>query len=294
MWRCIGIAAIAAVASFHHRAAEAVDAACENCSAARMASMAMSLGRGDHRIFSLSTNTLRAYSVTCSGDAPAANPAGLQDNPETDPGEQLSAPGACPFGRPLQVDDSPVDSATRQAWTLIHDFYAKYGQADRVDVKFNTDLPEAGSFGNTVYPTLSDYQARTDLFELILSRSQGIKDYTAMLSAALLAHLNIIPNQLLIGVTFRDGSTIVLKYDAATRTLSIVPNTARLSNGAAVVERNSADYQGTYPIAGIDQTAYFNYLHQQGVPVVNATAGYKLECTWNGVKLSCRVLTMAN
>lgn len=70
-------------------------------------------------------------------------------------------------------------------------------------------------------------------------------------------------------------------------------HTASLSNGQPVVEKNSSDYSGECTIAGIGWPSYYDYLNKQGISVVNGTAGYTLECTWNGTKLTCRVRSVA-
>lgn len=299
MQRFSGFIGLTAAFLLFCHTAHAADSACEGCSVGQMAARAKALGKGDHIVYSLSTNVVKAFSVTCAGDVPVGAPpttdsSGSNGSSSKQAGkEEAAGTGSCPLGRSLQVEETYVDGNTRNAFGLAHAMYAKYGDVGKVDQEIDADIPGLQQYGGSVYPILSDYNARSEVFRAILDRSQGLKDYAAALTAGLIASLGIMPNQLLIGVTFRDGSSIVLLYNASLRQLSIVPNTARLANGAPVVEKNTADYQGTYNFAGIDQAAYLDYLGKQGVSIVNATSGTKLECTWNGVKLSCRVRSVA-
>lgn len=305
-----GVAKILFVLFFvgHGYVASANDSACEGCSASQMSSRALALGAGEHRIYSLSTGVMRGYTVSC-GDIPQGGGSETSQSVESaslgesqhsssdtqsalDEGDESISAGPCPMGKPAQVAGSPLSAQTTSAWALVLDFYRKNGRVDRVDVNINADIPGTAPYTDSVYPMLSDYQMRTDLFDLIFDQNQKLKDYAAAIVAAVLAHLNILPNQLLIGVVFRDGSSIVLKYDAATRQLSAVPNTARLANGQNVVERNNEDYQGDYRIVDLgDQEAYFRYLERMRIPVtrVPGRTGYKLSCAFNGEKLTCKV-----
>lgn len=287
--------------------ANAIDSACDGCSYSQMRSKALTLGKGEHRIYSLSTGYIYGFSVICPGDVPlgageesrSQNSAHqIQQNPIS---EELpentfdgtSAVNSCPSAGPLKIYDAPISGSVLSAWTLAHSFYQKNGRIDRVDVNFNVgDTP--GRYGDSVYNALSDAQARNDLYEWIFDRSQGITDYVTALAAGLVASFNILPNQLLVGVVFKDGSSIVLRYDAALRQLSIVPNSARLSNGQIVVEHNSADFQGNYNMGGVDQDAYIDYLRSMGVTVVNGGLSGRLICSFDGVKLTCRVSHLAN
>jgi hypothetical protein len=74
---------------------------------------------------------------------------------------------------------------------------------------------------------LWDAAARREIFQGILDQSRGLKDYLAVLTALLLASFNIMPNQLLIGVTFKDGSSIVLVYSLARSAVLQPPSFAR-------------------------------------------------------------------
>lgn len=266
---------------------------CEGCGYAQMQARAVTAGRGDHIIYSFSTDQVRKFSVICQGSAPLGSASGSISSGDAgarDRGDDGSSPmAACPLGRPLLANEIPLTGAEVHAWNLAEDFYTKNGgRVDRVDLRRDTgDLPY-GRYSESVYTILSDYQARTDLYDVIFN-NQSILDYAAALAASVIAAVGFLPNRLLVSVTFEDGTSIVLRYDADLRNFTLVPNSARLANGQALIEANSREYQGNYSTGGVDIAEYVNYLVSMGVVVTEDGTNGRLICSWDGHVLRCRV-----
>ncbi len=280
--------------------ATAVTAPCDGCGYSQMQSKALTIGKGEHIIYSFSTGDIRGFSVTCQGNVPLGGMA--PDSSSSTGHDRNGAPGAdntyaagsCPFGRSLVIDDAMLSGNQLDAWILALDFYQKNGgRTGRVDLRYDTgDLPH-GRYSESVYSILSDYQARTDLFDALLD-NPTIGSYAAAFVAGVIAAVGFLPNQLLVAITFEDGSSVVLRYDGALRTLEVVPNSARLTNGQAAVENNSREYQGNYGIGGIDLGMYVGYLGSIGVNVTNGGTAGRLVCTWDGHVLTCKLPYMPN
>ena len=279
----------------------AADSSCEGCTYSEMLSRSITLGKGDHRVYSLSTNVVEGFRVFCRGDVIATLPAddgrsqGQGSGKPARTGKEKGVASVnsieCPFDSPLDSESRPLSPIELSAFSHVHNFYVANGsKVDRIDLDMNlNEMSGVGNSGESVYNVLSDYQVRTNLFAWVSANSNSLQGYFAALTAGRLAHFQILPNQVVLQVTFRDNTKVKLLYHAGIGQISIIRNTARNPDGSAIVEFNAAEYQGNYFLNGTNIEAYVHYLQQMGIPVTNG-GGSRLTCSWDGVTLNCMVV----
>ncbi|MCX7556009.1 hypothetical protein OS187_04100 [Xanthomonadaceae bacterium JHOS43] len=281
--------------------ASARDLECRGCSYSAMSNQATSLGKGHHRIYDLSAGLVYGFHVRCSNEVVQGNgsePASraLTANKQND--QQVASRADCAFAAPLVTEEYPLSNQELQSFAAIHDYYVAGGMSFSSDIAVDLkDFNDVGSFGDSVIPVMFDNVRRGQLFDYIYAkRTTGVNsiyDFVQVLEKAALAHFQILPNQVIVTVIFKNGSQVNLKYSAADGKLDLIKGTARDPAGNAVIEGNDQGSAGHYPIVGNTLAEYLDYLNLIGVPVTNGS-GTTLTCTWNGVTLSCYVQTLNN
>lgn len=278
----------------------AADVPCEGCSYSQMSSKAIQLGKGQHRIFNLSTNSVHGFNVVCEGDVIESIGPGTRigNRSSQDSGGKLvphasvqSGPSSCPFGAPLRADVMELSAGAIAAFNAAHDFYVLNGNnaSDiQVDYRGNTGV---GLEGDSVYGVLSDYQIRTSLLDNLEQSNQTVTAYLMAVAAMVAGNFNVLSSTLFIDITFKDGSKVTVVFKVNERKFEVVKNSARNPNGSAVVEGNAAGYQGNYPMNGNDLAAYLTFLRSMGVTITSgSTSGSRMICSWDGTKLTCTVV----
>lgn len=282
--------------------ASAVDIACEGCAQQQMRAKALALGEGEHRIYSLSTGLAYRFAVTCSGNVPLGNPEASQEKahePSEDTGKRQGSGssvdgvgGPCPFNRPLQVEINPLYPEEKNAFNLAKAFVTAYPPQSGYDLSYDAGgALSTGPWADTVYNVISDYPNRVGLFNEMQQNVPGYQQYLSSLAAGIVAHFGILSNRLLILVKFKDGSSVIIKWDADLQQFSLVPNSAKTETNQPVIEDNSRNFTGNYNIAGVDTDAYFRLLRSMGVEIVLGDRGPSLMCVWKPPVLSCRQMS---
>lgn len=281
--------------------ASARDAECRACNYPAMSNKAISLGKGHHRIYDLNVGAIYGFDVRCSNEV--VQRGGTESLSEVEPAnnqsnEHVSAPGGCSFGAPLVAEEFSLSNQELLSFSAIHDYYVAGGMSFPSDIIVDLrDFNDVGPFGDSVIPTILDNVRRNQLYDYVyVKRTTGtnsLYNFIQTIEKAALAHFQIMPNQVIVTVIFKNGSQVNIKYTAADGKLEVIKGTARDQAGNAVIEGNGESYAGHYPIAGNNLAEYLSYLNLIGVPITNGT-GTTLTCTWNGVTLSCYVQTMSN
>lgn len=274
--------------------AGAADIPCDGCNYSQMMSRALNQGRGEHRVYNYTAGVIYQFSVTCAGNVVQGEAQGgsaLSDNaPET------QAAGGCPFNRPLQVEEVLLDRTMVSAWPIIMDFVrAAHWQNGTPDLRIDARDPgmDYRNDGSVLLP-LRDYNARRELFNDIAGSYSGLQKFIQALGAAARSAFSGVQNYILIQFTFKDGTSIKILFDGVTQQFEFVRNSATQANGGPIIEGNASEYQGNYNMAGVDQQAYLNYLGSMGVSIVNGGLMGHLSCSWDGVKLTCKIPKMNN
>ncbi len=291
----------------------AIDYNCEGCTLGQMKSTAVSLGKGDHRIYSFSNGLAKRFSVTCQGDSPLGIPQPLtqsdgSDNTKNYTGstshsnsQPLNAAASttaagCPFNRPLVASIAPLAADEQYAFDLAKQWRLDYPSNDQgADLSYNTGThPGNSPYGESVYNVLHDYPGRSMLFRDIQLDTPAITQFLSVIAAATVSHFNVLSNRIIISVTFRDGSSIRIVYDGNLQTFTLIPNTARNELNRPIIEQNALEYEGSYDMVGVDQNRYLQYLQSMGVQVIGgsgSSAGMKYVCSWDrsALRLTCRV-----
>ncbi len=286
---------IAIVALLGASTVSAADIPCQGCNYSRMMSRALNQGNGEHRVYNYSSGTIYQFSVTCSGNVVQGGgqvKGALSDSSS----EQLQGIGSCPFNRPLQVDEVPLDNAMAAAWPIIMDFVrAANWQNGTPDLRIDSREPRMDYRNDgSVFLVLRDYPARQGLFNDIFGSYSGLQKFIQALGAAARSAFSGVQNYILIKFTFKDGTSIKILCDGVTQQFEFVKNSATQVNGDPIVEDNASQYQGNYSMAGVDQQAYLNYLGSMGVSIVNGGLAGHLSCTWDGQKLTCKIPGRSN
>ncbi|MFC4819214.1 hypothetical protein [Dokdonella ginsengisoli] len=287
-------------------AAGATDIACEGCSYSRMMSRAQTQGKGTHRIFSYSSGVIYRFSVTCPGNVVEGSGGEFAADSSSSDTDDLGEPatgstqGACPLDKPLEVAEIPLDSAMADAWPKILAFIqarnANY-PGSRYDFEVNSgDNDQNYANDGSVYNVIRDYPARTSLFNDISRFFSPIQQFLAAAGAAARAHFTNFSNTLLIKFSFKDGTSIVMKFDYTTQQFEFVKNSARQPDGLTpIVEANTDEYSGNYGYGGADPRTYEKYLRDSvGITLVGGGGVSTMSCTWNGEKLTCKIPRMNN
>ena len=290
--------------------AGAVDFNCEGCGYAQMQSKALALGRGEHRLYSYSGNLAYRFSVTCQGTAPTSIPTTPSRDERTqeesrDAGVAVDDDSAatstgCPFGRPLQVFASQFNPAEQHAFDLMRSFVLAYPQGaagQGADLSYDTSQnPGNSRYGENVYQILNDNGAFSHLTDDMRRDITGFGQYVRAIAAMVAASLNIAPNAVNIVVTFRDGSSIVIKYDRNTLQFDPVPRSARDARGEPIVQDNSQIYAGTYYFMPSQLNDYLSALARARVRVVDSSSPHPVafKCVWDpeNNRLTCTLVNM--
>ena len=269
----------------------AVDATCESCTYSQMESTAKGLGIGNHRVVSISTNDINAFSVSCpaSGQTNGSEPQ-KSDTSQVSKGSSSDGPTTYTYcNRPLRAEWRDVRAEDYVTVNAAYEFTLGTGVMP-ASIEINLDdVPQ--SFAQTVTHILNDYPARQAMFDHILSSQGLISKYAYMAQANALSMLSILPNAIVVNITFKDGSKVSANWDATIQTLTLIPSTSRASNGVAVIEGNGAGYAGNYSMTGVNLQGYLSYLSSLGIPVTSGGSGSggHLTCTWNSASttLTC-------
>lgn len=264
----------------------ATDAVCEGCSYANMEGTAKSLGMGNHRVASISTNEIYGFHVSCpangqteGADAPANREALGPLKTYGSKGGTISS--GC--SKPLRAEWRDVSVAAINAINAANEFWGvNSGDMARIEVDL-TGVPQ--TFAQSVTHVLNDYPARQAMFDHILANQNTIEKFLNIAQANILAALSILPNSIVVSIKFQDGSTVNVNWDAAAQLMTLVPTTSRGANGVALIEGNSANYAGNYSVTGMNLQGYLSYLSSLGVPVSTSGSGSggSMTCSWNGL-----------
>lgn len=308
-------------------AAFATDYNCEGCNLGQMTSKALSFGKGEHRIYSFSTNLAYRFSVTCSGNVPlGSTPTPQSDSASGEVTATDSAPyepieaensdrntsaiddqsvdaagSGCAFNRPLEVQTSPLYANEQNAFNLMRAFLIAHpvgAGARGSDVSYDTGTkPGNSGYGDSAIQVLHDNTSYTELVDDIIDSRSGLAEFFSAATAGANASFNTGPNATFVLVTFRDGSSLIIRFDRNTHTNEIVPHSARNADNKAIIEDNQKGFEGTYYLSGggISMGDYLDLLRRAGVPVVQASGVAKgFSCSWNdGTKtLTCTVIYM--
>lgn len=308
------IALAAFAMSFITSNALATDYNCEGCNFGQMNAKALSFGKGDHKIYSFSTNLAYHFSVTCSGSVPLGLPSSSQldsrsiESEASDASDKVAngdyttnAGGSgCAFGNPLEVQTSPFYANEQNAFNLMRAYLIAHpvGASGRgTDIEYNTsEHPGNGGYGDSVTQVLHNNTPWTQLVDEIDLNVPAITQFITAAAAATASNLNIGPNSVAILVTFRDGSSVIINYDRNTKQYTEKPWSARDAAGKALIENNEQHFEGTYNLyGGIGISDYLDLLQRAGVPVTQASGVAKgFSCSWNSGTntLTCRVIYM--
>lgn len=277
---------LAALFVFGANTAGAVDYNCEGCSVSQMHAKALSLGRGEHRLFSFSNNTAKTFTVSCSNTQPTGTsaPDSVSGSSDRSAAARLDpAASGCPLNGTLQVQMSPLQADEQHAFDLAKQFLDVLPPNDQgAELTYDASThPGNSPYGDSVYNVLNDYPARMNLIRDMKNDIPFLTQYTTALAAALVAHFNVLSNRIIISVTFRDGSSLRFIYDGNLQTVTPIPGTARNNVGNVIVEANDSGYQGTYNVVGTDVEAYLRYLQSLGIRVVRGPTGLgRVRCVW--------------
>jgi hypothetical protein len=286
---------------FSSTIASASDAECKGCSYSAMMNKASSLGKGDHRIYDLNVGVIYGFNVRCANEViqrggPTSD-SNIEQTRKLTNGE-VSAVGGCPFNASRIVEERMLSNQELQSFSAVYDYFVSRGKSFEGDVVVDLrNHNDTGPFADSVIPAILDNVRRTQMFDYVarnrLNGFNAVYSFIQVLERAALAHLQILPNQLIVTVIFKNGSKVNIKYTAADNKFEIIKTTARDEANNPVIESNAEGFAGNYPIVGNNLSDYLNYLSLIGVPISNGQ-GTTLTCTWNGVKLSCTVRNMNN
>jgi len=256
-----------------------VDAAvrrCERCSPASMQQNALSLPVGEHHIYSLSTNTILAFSVTQSGVQPRSvtGIASQQD-------ENLTA--VTKRADPIAVDP---DLAI-QFKDAVDFFVETAGTMKLVDDVNANELRLSPEDGRSVTDFAMDWAMRRRVAEAVSRHGSSI---WSQFTSGINSFFSQSDATIEITLHFADGSTAKFRIRQNSSTAEYSEDDYSAPDGQPVIPRNSSSYGGSSYRFNRERDLNWMLEHwmRMGIPVTHGGTTVTYSCTWDGETLRCK------
>jgi len=267
---------------------------CRDCNDQEYKQRARAAGIGEHLVFDFAREKLNHFMVDCPGTQPLRTPGDDRDRLARIR-EATIAAGSCAY--PLRVVALPVDPAYQASFERATEFYKAAGRDDVLMVELDmddVDFADQHIQNMSAYDIVSSGNARNQFadwlhpgHDLPLS-ARAEAAMTAILQDALGALFNG-SLEVLITVTFRDGTSVQYEWKLSSNSIKVVPESGRV-DGNLIPDDLGRQAQGIYRFSDPNVAAGFvAWLISQGIPVVDAQSTYtRVTCTWDGQELNCR------
>ncbi len=256
-----------------------VDAAvrrCERCSPSSMQQSALSLPIGEHNIYSLSTNTMLAFSVTQSGVQPRS-----VVEIASDQSENLTAVTK----RADPIDVNP-DLAI-QFKDAVDFFVETAGTMKLVDDVNASELGLSPGDGRSVTDFAMDWAMRRRVADAVSRHGSSI---WSQFTSGVNSFFSQSDATIEITLHFSDGSTAKFRIRQNSATAEYSEDDYSAPDGQPVIPRNASSYGGSSYRFNRDRDLNWMLEHwmRMGIPVVYGGSSVTYSCTWDGVTLRCK------
>lgn len=253
-------------------AATAATIRCDGCSDATMKYKAKMADVGEHTLYDLAGNRVKAYYVSY---------------------EPELYPNATNYYGRLHVMQLGVPADVKEYVSYLSTAYAETGGTFRAKARVDAhDLGVNGLGSATAYDVMGDANLRARIGDRLAQGSiPNVPVWAEWMAAHLQSYLNFRETLIMeIEIELWDGSLVVYEVKYGRNSASYLEGRSRTAGGQLIPEDNTRNYAGTWYGAGDDMNAFINWMERLGAGTSSSGSGMIIQsvsCSWNGHTLHC-------
>lgn len=236
---------------------------CEGCSSSQYRLTAESLGIGEHYLYSLSTREIHKFLVLYDAEFDVR-----------------------------QVEEGIVESDVSGAFGGLLEIYDKSNGTMGIQVEIDSQGLDLIGLGTaTTFDVMGDANLRARLGDrLAQGNVSELYPLIDLFIKVVLAMANQGPVFIEFGVRMWDGSLVVYRWDAGTRSATYLYGRSRMADGQVIPEANSQEFAGRWVGDENDLAGLLDHLGRLGVTIIKVSSSVgSMDCTWDGATLTCKL-----